>query len=299
MLATYGLPIAVTLALWWASTVAILYLDGLPRRTFVWSMAGASALLVAAAAGVHASLPEATPAGAYLAFAGGLTAFGWQLISFYMGFVTGPRKDACDETCTGFARFVEALKTSLYHELTVCLMAAALLAVSWDQPNRFALWTFVVLWWMHQSAKLNVFFGVQNLALELLPAHLRYLASFMRQRPMNLFFPISVSISTIVTVLLAQRAGASEATEFEVVGFTMLATLMALAVLEHWFLVAPLDTRILWAWGEKPGADAASASPQLPPSPTMRGLTPDHAPVSLYRTPAHPADRGHRWAGRR
>jgi len=40
MMATYGLPILFTLALWWVSTIAILYLDGLPRRTFPWSIAG-------------------------------------------------------------------------------------------------------------------------------------------------------------------------------------------------------------------------------------------------------------------
>ncbi len=39
---TFGLPIVATLLLWWASTGAILYLDGLDRRTFSWSMAGAT-----------------------------------------------------------------------------------------------------------------------------------------------------------------------------------------------------------------------------------------------------------------
>ena len=31
---------------------------------------------------------------------------------------------------------------------------------------------------MHESAKLNVFFGVPNLGEEMLPAHLRYLATY-------------------------------------------------------------------------------------------------------------------------
>ena len=51
---------------------------------------------------------------------------------------------------------------------------------------------------MHQSAKLNMFFGVPNLGEEMLPEHLRYLASFMTRRPMNMFFPVSVTVSTIV-----------------------------------------------------------------------------------------------------
>jgi hypothetical protein len=36
----YALPVLFALFLWWFSTGAILYLDGLPQRTFKWSMAG-------------------------------------------------------------------------------------------------------------------------------------------------------------------------------------------------------------------------------------------------------------------
>jgi putative photosynthetic complex assembly protein 2 len=102
---------------------------------------------------------------------------------------------------------------------------------------------------MHTSAKLNVYFGVPNLSEELLPEHLRFLVSFMARKPMNLFFPLSVSVSTIVTVLLAQNA--IDATSFETTGYTILATLMVLAVAEHWFLVAPLHANALWRWAVK------------------------------------------------
>jgi hypothetical protein len=34
-----------------------------------------------------------------------------------------------------------------------------------------------------------------------------------------------------------------------VAGFTILGTLMALAVLEHWFLVLPVPVAALWRWG--------------------------------------------------
>jgi hypothetical protein len=40
----------------------------------------------------------------------------------------------------------------------------------------------------------------------------------------------------------------SEATGFDVTGYTILATLMALAVAEHWFLVAPFHANALWQW---------------------------------------------------
>jgi len=263
-MAAYGLPILYTLFLWWFSTGAILYLDGLPRRTFVWSMAGATALLGASLWGAAASGAAATATGAYLAFACGLVVWGWQLVSFYMGYLTGPRKTACPSGLQGWPRFVEAVRTSLYHELTVVLSAVVLVALTRGQPNQMALWTFLVLWWMHQSAKLNVYFGVPNLGEELLPEHLRYLSSFMTRKSMNLLFPASVTLSTIATVILAQKAAAAEATPFETAGFTMLATLMALAIAEHWFLVAPLPANALWQWGVKAAPDAAAALADIP-----------------------------------
>ncbi len=51
-------------------------------------------------------------------------------------------------------------------------------------------------------------------------------------------------------MLIAENALAAT-TDFELVGSTILATLMALAVAEHWFLVAPLHANALWSWGVK------------------------------------------------
>ncbi len=254
---TYGLPIVATLLLWWASTGAILYLDGLPRRTFSWSMAGATILLGIALCGLATSSAETTPVAAYVAFACGLVIWAWQLVSYYMGYITGPRKTACEADCLGWKRFVEAVRTSLYHELTIIVFAIGLAALTRGQPNQIGVWTFFVLWWMHTSAKLNVYFGVPNLSEELLPQHLHYLVSFMARKPMNLFFPFSVSVSTVVTVLLAQSA--IEVPAFEATGYTILATLMVLAIAEHWFLVAPLHANALWQWGAKDTSSRESA----------------------------------------
>lgn len=246
----YAPPIVATLLLWWGSTGVLLYLDGLSRRTFVWSMAGATALFVLALWGVVATRSETTASSAYYAFVCGLTAWAWQLVSYYMGFITGPCKTACPPHLRGWRRFIEAVRTSLYHEIAIILCAVALVALTRNQSNQIGAWTFLILWWMHTSAKLNLYFGAPNLSEELLPEHLRYLATFMTRRPMNLFFPLSVSASTIVTVLIAQKALVAT-TAFELVGFTILATLMALAVAEHWFLVAPLRANALWSWGVK------------------------------------------------
>jgi putative photosynthetic complex assembly protein 2 len=48
--------------------------------------------------------------------------------------------------------------------------------------------------------------------------------------------------------LLWQTALAPTATPFEHVGYSLLATLLTLAVLEHWFLIIPLPVEKMWNW---------------------------------------------------
>ena len=99
---------------------------------------------------------------------------------------------------------------------------------------------------MRTSAKLNVVLGVLNLGEEFIPAHLRYLLSFMARRPMNALMPFSLTLGTIGTVLLWQAAFAAPAATKP--GLAMLATMLGLAVIEHWFLILPLPFARLWAW---------------------------------------------------
>jgi G3E family GTPase len=169
-------------------------------------------------------------------------------MSFYMGYVTGPRRTPCPEGCSGLRHFGHAIQTSLYHELAVIVAAVTVVALTWGGTNQIGTWTFLIMWWMHQSAKLNVFFGVRNLSEEFLPEHLQFLRSFLTKKPMNAFFPISVSVSTVITTLLFERAFAADASEFTAIGFTFVAFLMALAILEHWLLVLPFPSKI-WDWG--------------------------------------------------
>jgi putative photosynthetic complex assembly protein 2 len=242
----FAFPALHGLLIWWFSTGIILFLDGLPRRTFRWSMAGATMVLGGALFGLATSATDTSVAGAYMAFTCGVLIWGWLEISFYMGYVTGPRTHHCHRGCNGWRHFGHAIQASLYHELGVLALAGLVAALTWNAPNHFGLWTFVVLWWMHQSARLNVFLGVSNLNAEFLPEHLDYIKSFFTARPMNLLFPFSVTISTIAAVLLVQQALADRANAFREAGYSLLATMMVLAILEHWFLVLPISAARLW-----------------------------------------------------
>jgi putative photosynthetic complex assembly protein 2 len=247
----YAAPIAYAVFLWWFSTGIILYLDGLPRRTFRWSMLGATAVLALSLRYLATGSNDLTSGGAYAAFTFGLLAWGWQEIGFYMGIVTGLRTEACPEGCSGWRHFGHAIRVSLFHELAIIATGVAIFALVWPGANHVGLWTYVVLWWMHQSAKLNVFLGVRNLNEEFLPEHMAFLKSFLTKKPMNLLFPFSVTISTVVAFLLFQKALSPAATDFERTGNLFLGGLMALAILEHWFLILPLPFAMLWNWSLK------------------------------------------------
>jgi putative photosynthetic complex assembly protein 2 len=247
----YAGPALYALFLWWFSTGVILYLDGLAPRTFRWSMLGATILLAVALRYLASGNGDLTVGGAYAAFTCGLLAWGWQEISFYMGAVTGLRTQPCPHGCSGWRHFGHALRVSLFHEISIVVTGCAVFALEWPGSNHLGLWTYVVLWWMHESARLNVFLGVRNLSEEFLPEHMAFLKSFLTKKPMNLLFPVSVTISTVIAVLMFQKASSETATGFEMTAYLFLGTLMTLAILEHWFLVLPLPTAALWNWSLK------------------------------------------------
>jgi putative photosynthetic complex assembly protein 2 len=272
--ADIGLPVLYTLFVWWFSTGAILYLDGLPRSTYRWSMLGATALLVGALHGLAVSSADPSVTGAYVAFTCSVIVWGWVEMSFLMGFVTGPRQGPCPAGARGWARAGYALQAILYHEVALLAAAAAVVAVTWDGANQTGTWTFLILWVMRLSAKLNVFLGVRNLYAEFLPEHLRYLQSYFTQRPMNLLFPVAVTASTVAAVLVWREALGAGAGAFDVAGLTFLGMLLALAVLEHWFLVVPLPATALWKWGLRSRTARAPAVDLPAVKPPLRAFTP-------------------------
>ncbi len=243
-----GVPVLAAILLWWASTGAILYLDGLPSRTFKWSMAAITVAGVTALFMTGLWRNDVSSQGAYVTFVAGLTVWSVPTAAFYFGAITGPRRTPMETELHGFARFRAAVETVLYNEILSVAGALILLALVADAPNQLALWTYLVLWAMHVSGKLNMYFGVPNLSEEFLPPHLAYLATYMRKRPMNLLFPVSVSLSTAATLVFAALSYQAPAGSYMSVGMTLLAVLSALAVLEHWLLVLPLSPMALWNW---------------------------------------------------
>lgn len=244
---TYWLALLTALLGWWLSTGVILYLNHLPTRTYRWSLGAASLLLAVCLYTLPAVARDPGTAGVLLAFAQGLGIWAWLEMSYLMSFVTGPAAFACPPGTRGWRRFRLALGTSLYHELAVLLAGATVFALTWNATNQVASWTFATLWLMRWSAKLNLFLGVANFHDEWLPEKLRYLSTYIKRRPMNVLFPVSILLSTGVAIALllghlSPTHGASR------LGDMLVCTLLLLAILEHWFLVLPLRDGVLWEW---------------------------------------------------
>ena len=247
-MSSYALAIGYALFLWWISTGVVLYLNGLPPRTYRVSLIASSALMLVLFGLLYLIRERADLLGAYLGFTGGVLIWGWLEMVYFMGLVTGPRKTACPPGCRGWQRFRLALATSIHHELLLLAVAGVIIALAWGATNQVGAWTFVILWLMRWSAKLNLFLGVPNLNEDWLPEHVRFITSYLRKRPMNLLFPVSVSIATVIMSLLVEAALDQPPASFGGVALMLAATLLALAVLEHWFLVLPLADGALWSW---------------------------------------------------
>jgi putative photosynthetic complex assembly protein 2 len=244
----YGLPLVAAVLLWWASTGAILYLDGLPRGTFKWSFLGVCTLGVLALGVLVMTAADTTASSAVWAFTAGLLLWAVPTAAFYFGLVTGPRRTPMPTGVRGVARFRVAAETMLHHEALCAMGAVVVAACVWKAPNQVGLWTYLILWAMHVSGKLNVFLGVPNLAEDFIPPHLSYLTTYMRRRPINLLFPVTVTAATALTVVLLWPLASGAVTPFEASRALVLGALAGLAVLEHWLLVLPVPSMALWTW---------------------------------------------------
>ncbi len=248
-LAAIAAPVLFTLFAWWFSTGVILYLDGLPRWTFRWTMIASTILLALALLGLHATADDTRVTGAFLAFICALTIWAWQEVAFLLGYVTGPRRTACPPGADGWRRTIYAFQAVAWHELALVVLAVAVVATTWNAPNQTGLWTFAVLWTMRLSAKLNVFFGVRNLSENFLPPHLTYLQTYFRRRRWNALWPVSVTVATGVAIVLWGQVLDDGTTAFRMTSITFAAALLTLAILEHGFMMLPLPSERLWDWG--------------------------------------------------
>lgn len=245
----YVLPILFAISAWWLSTVLLIYRAGLPKGSFSTTLAGTSLVMLLGVVALAISRNDTSTLGAYVAFFGALSVWGWHEVSYLFGFISGPRPVACPPGKKGWEKFVLGVKTCAYHELAVVITALAFVVLGWSASNQVGLWTFVILWLMRWSVKLNIFLGVRNLHEEFWPEQLNYLKSFVRRRSMNELFPVSIVLSSAALCALIYAAVSSDSGSPERTGATLLATLLTLAIAEHLLLILRISDDALWTPG--------------------------------------------------
>lgn len=258
-------PIGVALLCWWLGAGAVLAVErGVPRiggARFFISVLCLSAAIYA----VAESLGDGSTTGAYLGFVGAIGIWGWHEVAFLSGWLTGPRRGPCPPTSNEWRRFRYASETVIHHEIALAATIAALAWFSWSAENQTAAQAFAVLWVMRLSAKLNLFFGVPNLAAAALPDELAHLGSYIRQRGVGYLFPTAVAGASLAAMIIGGHAAwqfdAANGVTGACVGGMLVATLLALAALEHVFMVLPLEDTLLWRWAFDAQEPAMACAP--------------------------------------
>ncbi len=278
--------IAVVFAvfIWWFSTGVVLLLNRLSANAVRASQITSSVLALAALGGLAHAARDSTQAGAYCTFTSALLVWGWNELSFLTGWITGPRRTALPANAVGWTRFITSFQAVQWHELGILCTGVAVVGITWGAPNQVGTATYLVLWVMRTSAKLNLYLGVRNLSEAFLPAHLAYLESFFRRRPMNLLLPVSVGAASAYLALIVSNANRLDTTAAQAVGYALVGTMLALAILEHLLLVLPLDATAAWQWAMAKRS-AAQRSPGE--SPSLTHTSNDSTAFSVTRaTPA-------------
>ncbi len=248
---THLLTVAFTMFVWWFSTGAIMAVYGRSQRFIGWVFGVWTLGLIPALLGLWMTRSRTDVLDVYLAVACAVIIWGWQIAGYFFGFITGPRHPqiiTLHEPVPLWDRFRLALSFSLHHELFAVGGAVVIALIALGQPNPWALWMYLILWLMHTSAKLNVFLGVRNFSVEMLPQKMRYLEVVFGKQRHNLLFPFSITFAVSAAIFLLYQTIAPDTEPAHSVGAVMIATMIGLGTLEHLLLMLPLSAT-LWGWG--------------------------------------------------
>lgn len=242
----HGLPLLYVVALWFASTALVVWLDNRASRSFGSSLSVAGVFAIVGVGLIAVAARDASVFAAYASFTATFLVWGYHEMSFLMGKLTGPRRLPCSENARGWTRFKLSAQTVIYHELALALTLALLVALTWGQTNVTGVYAFAILFAMRLSTKLNIFLGVPNFSSDILPPQLAYLKSYFRNRAFNALMPVSLLLGSALTYWLGSIALAASGDA--AIAWSLLTGLALLGVIEHLFLVLPIGDSALWRW---------------------------------------------------
>jgi len=248
-------PILTACFAWWFSTGAILWLmsgsgpKG-PRADRVLligsvTVAALSVAVLLATANVDTSLS------AYLGFIAALAIWGVLEISFLSGAITGPSRAPCPPDARGYRRFLLATATVIYHEILIAVVALGAIVGLAGAVNPAGPLTLGALACLRLSAKLNIFLGAPEFSDAMLPSRLSYLKTYFHRGPLNPLFPFSIIGGAIAACMLGAIAIAAPQGGATGTATALVFALVLLGLLEHVFMMTPLDDTALWRWSSR------------------------------------------------
>ena len=255
LLSVFGIPwVAALLAVfcWWFLTGLLLFIvkkvDQINENAHHVITISFIPLLILGCFMYWNTLFSITLASVYYSFLGSLFIWAWFELAFLTGFMTGPIKKPCPPNMPNKERFVHAWYNVAYSELILLAVLLIMTFVSINSDNRVGLWTFWILFCARICAKLNLFLGVPNVNSEFLPTPVKHLASYFKVGSTSWFFPLSISGISFTLFFWVDKIFSIKSDDILVVGYTLLASLTALALVEHWFMVVSVKDAELWKW---------------------------------------------------
>jgi len=241
---TFTTAVLFVIALWWLGTGLVLVLQQrLNSASRLNKIALACATLVSLS-GIYITSTSLSESAQFFGFTSAVVLWGCIELSYYLGFITGLHCRPCPENVTTWKRFRLALGASIWHELLVLSLGFILIVSQHDAINTIGLNTYLVLWLMRWSAKLNLFLGVPNFSTAWFPERLEHVASYIKTGSISPFYFISVLGASTIVVQLLHKANQIDVQHPYL--YIMPAVLLILAVVEHLFMVVPFQDLKMW-----------------------------------------------------
>ncbi|MFD0917817.1 putative photosynthetic complex assembly protein PuhE [Pseudahrensia aquimaris] len=254
------LPVAFVTLLWWSSTGAVLWLANGRTEQLHFRLLGITLTCAFGFAGLIVASTSDAAWSPYLAFISALAVWGWIEFTFLAGMVTGPHFGDCPPDASERQRFRLAFRTIMHHEFTLLAALIGIWAINHVSGNMMGFYTFALLWLMRLSAKLTIFSGAPTLSIDMMPHRLAHMKTYFRVDRIGPVFWASIVTNSVLLVAAIWCLMNEKISADAHVGLVMLTTLVALAVLEHLFMVLPMRDSALWGWAMSEENDKKAAA---------------------------------------
>jgi putative photosynthetic complex assembly protein 2 len=234
--------VMLVLCFWWTAT-GVLY--ALQRN--VWTrgaaLVGAMGCLAMAGRLLVQSRDDTTSPGALRAFFAGALAWTAIITLFFEGWIVGPGLESLGAETRGWRGAWSAIQATWHWEALALVTIGVGVWATRTARSRLALWTLLLFWGAHQTAKLNLFVGVVNSGAEIFPPYLAHLVRYFGPAHNSPLLGVTiVAYATLAVWMLVPVGRIDDGTRSRRL---MIAALAALAAIEHGFLATRLPI-MLW-----------------------------------------------------